>query len=113
MTLRQKRPRVKLNSPAYVFQGNQALERYSWRCWECGSFENLQVHHLKPRGRLDSDTMTNLICLTSFLQRGQRAGCEAQRLCREGSEQKKNQCVRRNMKVEIHEAVQQHPGTAH
>ena len=49
----------------------------------------------------------------NFLQRGQWAGLEAQRLCREGSEQKKNHCVRRNMKVEIREAVQQHTGTAH
>ena len=77
MTLRQKRPRVKLNSPAYVSQGNQALERYSWRCQECGSFENLQVHHFETTGRLGGDTMTSLIRLTSFLQRGQRAGREA------------------------------------
>jgi hypothetical protein len=31
------------------------VERDSWRCQECGSFKNLQVHHLRPRGRLGTE----------------------------------------------------------
>ena len=62
MTLRQKKSRVKLHSEPYMLLKNQVLERDSWRCQECGSFEN-QVHHLQPRSRLGDDTITNLITL--------------------------------------------------
>ncbi len=39
------------------------LERDGWRCQECGSMKNLQVHHMKPRSRLGGDVMRNLITL--------------------------------------------------
>jgi 5-methylcytosine-specific restriction endonuclease McrA len=63
MSLRQKRPRIKLDSEAYALLGNQVLERDGWRCQECGALENLQVHHLKPRSRLGDDAVTNLVTL--------------------------------------------------
>ena len=61
MGLRQKRPRIKLSPTEYLSLHNQVLERDGWRCQECGSLKNLQVHHLQPRSRLGGDTMTNLI----------------------------------------------------
>jgi 5-methylcytosine-specific restriction endonuclease McrA len=63
MSLRQKAPRVILNPEAYILLKSQVLERDSWRCQECGSLENLQVHHLKFRSRLGGDEMANLITL--------------------------------------------------
>jgi 5-methylcytosine-specific restriction endonuclease McrA len=61
--IRQKRPRVKLGSEAYAVLKGQVLERDSWRCQDCGSLENLQIHHLIFRSRLGDDTMTNLTTL--------------------------------------------------
>jgi 5-methylcytosine-specific restriction endonuclease McrA len=63
MSLRQKHPRIKLSPNAYQALRNQVLERDGWRCQECGSLSNLQVHHLNPRSGLGSDTVTNLITL--------------------------------------------------
>ena len=65
MGLRQKRPRIKLSPTEYLSLHNQVLERDGWRCQECGSLKNLQVHHLQPRSQLGDDTMTNLITLCS------------------------------------------------
>jgi len=69
MSLRQKRPRIKLSSEAYELLKNQVLERDGWRCQKCGSFENLQVHHLEARSRLGHDTMTNLLTLCAVCHR--------------------------------------------
>ena len=66
MSFREKRPRIKLDPESYALLKNQILERDGWRCQDCGSFENLQVHHLKPRSRLGSDTMRNLITLCAL-----------------------------------------------
>jgi 5-methylcytosine-specific restriction endonuclease McrA len=63
MSLRQKKPRVKLGSGAYSLLRNQVLERDNWRCQDCGSFQNLQVHHLKFRSSFGDDLMANLITL--------------------------------------------------
>jgi 5-methylcytosine-specific restriction endonuclease McrA len=52
-----------VDSEAYDLLRHQVLERDSWRCQECGSFENLQVHHLKPRSLLGADGLANLITL--------------------------------------------------
>jgi 5-methylcytosine-specific restriction endonuclease McrA len=41
----------------------RVLRRDSWRCQECGSIENLHVHHMKPRSELGGDEMDNLITL--------------------------------------------------
>jgi 5-methylcytosine-specific restriction endonuclease McrA len=63
MCLRQKQPRIKLEREEYMFARNLVLERDGWRCQECGSVKNLQVHHLKARSQLGGDTMQNLITL--------------------------------------------------
>ena len=63
---RQKRPRIRLKASEYVSLHKQVLERDGWRCQECGSLKNLQVHHLQPRSQLGGDTMTNLITLCAI-----------------------------------------------
>ena len=73
MGLRQKRPRIKLSPTGYLSLHNQVLERDRWRCQECGSLRNLQVHHLQPRSQLGSDTITNLITLCALCH-GKRHG---------------------------------------
>jgi 5-methylcytosine-specific restriction endonuclease McrA len=61
MRVRQKQPRLKLDPEEYATVRRRVLERDSWRCQECGSMENLQVHHTKRRSQLGGDVMPNLI----------------------------------------------------
>jgi 5-methylcytosine-specific restriction endonuclease McrA len=61
--LRQKRPRFVLAPEEYDQLRTRTLERDGWRCQCCGSSINLQVHHLRFRGRLGSDVSDNLITL--------------------------------------------------
>jgi len=61
--LRQKRPRVVLATEEYAQLRTHTLQRDGWKCQCCGSSINLQVHHLKFRGRLGSDVPDNLISL--------------------------------------------------
>jgi 5-methylcytosine-specific restriction endonuclease McrA len=60
-----KRPRLKLDLEAYRQLCREVLERDGWRCQSCGRKENLQVHHIQPRGRLGDDAEENLITLCS------------------------------------------------
>ena len=62
MRLRQRQPRLKLNSEEYTVVRNQVLERDGWRCQDCGTVKDLQVHHMKPRSQLGGETH-NLITL--------------------------------------------------
>jgi 5-methylcytosine-specific restriction endonuclease McrA len=62
-SLRQKQPRLKLTKEEYEIIRKRVLERDGWRCQECGSTQNLHVHHMKPRSQLGGDTMDNLITL--------------------------------------------------
>jgi 5-methylcytosine-specific restriction endonuclease McrA len=39
----------------------RVLERDSWRCQECGSMKDLQVHRMKARSRLGGNLMQNLL----------------------------------------------------
>jgi 5-methylcytosine-specific restriction endonuclease McrA len=39
------------------------LERDGWRCQQCGSLRNLDVHHMRRRSALGDDAETNLITL--------------------------------------------------
>src|SRR6266481_5447322 len=61
--LRQKQPRLKLGPEEYMKLRIRVVERDGWRCQECGSTENLEVHHMKPRSRLGDDVIDNLITL--------------------------------------------------
>jgi 5-methylcytosine-specific restriction endonuclease McrA len=61
--LRQKRPRVVLVPEKYSQLRTRILQRDGWKCQSCGSPINLQVHHMRFRGRLGSDVPDNLITL--------------------------------------------------
>lgn len=58
-----------LGRQAYGELRKQVLERDSWRCQNCGSSENLQVHHIQSRGRLGADTLENLTALCASCHR--------------------------------------------
>jgi 5-methylcytosine-specific restriction endonuclease McrA len=73
MRLRQKQPRFKLNPEEYTVVRNKALARDGWRCQDCGTAQNLQVHHMKPRSQLGGDVTPNLITLCAACH-GQRHG---------------------------------------
>ena len=61
--LRQRMPRLKLPSADYQVLRDQVLKRDGWRCQLCGTSNNLEVHHIKSRGRLGDDRLQNLIAL--------------------------------------------------
>jgi 5-methylcytosine-specific restriction endonuclease McrA len=63
MPLRQRQPRLKLDPKEYAIVRKRVFERDGWRCQECGSMKNLQVHHMKRRSQLGGDVMPNLITL--------------------------------------------------
>jgi 5-methylcytosine-specific restriction endonuclease McrA len=59
----QKRPRIRAKPSRYATLRRGVLERDSWRCQQCGSLRNLDVHHLKRRSALGDDAEANLIAL--------------------------------------------------
>jgi len=59
----RREPRLKLDQKAYRILRLQVLERDGWRCQQCGSMKNLEVHHLNARSRLGHDRLENLITL--------------------------------------------------
>jgi 5-methylcytosine-specific restriction endonuclease McrA len=74
MPLRRKGPRLKLDPEEYCALRNQVLERDGWRCQNCGSSRDLQIHHLKARSQLGSDLLQNLIALCSDCHRKVHGG---------------------------------------
>ncbi len=60
-----KQPRIELDPDAYKELCRQVLQRDRWRCQQCGSRTNLQVHHIQLRSHLGHDSETNLITLCS------------------------------------------------
>jgi len=58
-----KRPRIQLDSEDYQQLCRQVLQRDSWRCQQCGSRTDLQVHHMQARSQLGPDSEENLITL--------------------------------------------------
>ena len=56
-----KRPRIRLNQEAYALLRRQILERDGWRCQDCRSSQNLQIHHQKLRRQSGHDSEENLI----------------------------------------------------
>jgi 5-methylcytosine-specific restriction endonuclease McrA len=59
----RKRPRLRLDRDAYRQLTRQVLARDGWRCQDCGTARDLQVHHMRSRGRLGNDAEENLITL--------------------------------------------------
>ena len=70
MKIPAKTPRLKLDSTSYRDLHRQVLERDGWRCQNCASMQNLQVHHLTFRSQSGGDEEQNLITLC--------AACHAQ-----------------------------------
>jgi 5-methylcytosine-specific restriction endonuclease McrA len=60
----------RLDPKSYRKLPRQILERDGWRCQNCGSMQNLQVHHQEFRSHSGNDEEQNLITLC--------AGCHAQ-----------------------------------
>ena len=58
-----KRPRLRLDSDSYKKLWKQILDRDGWRCQQCGSQKNLQVHHIQYRSHLSNDREDNLMTL--------------------------------------------------
>ena len=57
----QKRPRIRATPRLYAILRRSVLERDGWRCQQCGSLRNLDVHHVRWRGALGDDAESNLI----------------------------------------------------
>jgi 5-methylcytosine-specific restriction endonuclease McrA len=66
---RPKIPRLRLEPNAYDRLWVEVLERDHWRCQNCGSLRNLQVHHRELRSHSGSDTGANLITLCDLCHR--------------------------------------------
>jgi len=64
-SLGARQPRLQLDKDLYRALCQQVLKRDRWRCQQCGSSENLQVHHIRPRSKLGGDEDENLITLCS------------------------------------------------
>ncbi len=60
-----KNPRIQLDPKTYQQLCQRVLRRDGWRCQQCGSRTNLQVHHIRLRSRSGADTEENLITLCS------------------------------------------------
>jgi 5-methylcytosine-specific restriction endonuclease McrA len=58
-----KFPRTQLSPEAYVQLKLQVLNRDGWRCQNCGSSRNLEVHHKQFRSHSGADSEENLITL--------------------------------------------------
>jgi 5-methylcytosine-specific restriction endonuclease McrA len=61
-----KDPRVQLSSEAYAQLRLAILTRDGWRCQNCGSLQNLEVHHQQFRSQSGNDSAENLIALCSY-----------------------------------------------
>jgi 5-methylcytosine-specific restriction endonuclease McrA len=59
----QKRRRIRKGPKPYATLRGEVLERDGWRCQKCGSFRNLDVHHMRRRSAQGDDAETNLITL--------------------------------------------------
>ncbi len=61
-----KKPRIKLAPDAYEKLRKEVLQREHWRCQNCGSMQNLEVHHQTLRSQSGDDSELNLITLCSM-----------------------------------------------
>ncbi len=69
MSLIPKQSRTRLAPEEYAKLCCQVLERDGWRCQECGSRTNLEIHHQRFRSHLGDDSEDNLISLCSNCHR--------------------------------------------
>jgi 5-methylcytosine-specific restriction endonuclease McrA len=67
--IRSSSRRIRLDRGAYKKLHHQILERDGWRCQNCGSREDLQVHHQQFRSRQGNDAESNLITLCAACHR--------------------------------------------
>ena len=63
--------RIKLGQQIYRRLMKRVLERDGWRCQQCGSLENLQVHHKIKRSHLGNDSLENLVTLCARCHMGE------------------------------------------
>jgi 5-methylcytosine-specific restriction endonuclease McrA len=68
-SIRQRKPRLRLNPDSYRKLRSDVLERDGWRCQNCGTPERLQVHHIRSRSALGDDAAANLITLCADCHR--------------------------------------------
>jgi 5-methylcytosine-specific restriction endonuclease McrA len=78
-----RRPRLRLDPESYRRLCQQVLERDGWRCQHCGRTNDLQVHHIHPRGRLGDDTEQNLITLCATCHRDAHLHRQSTAICEE------------------------------
>jgi 5-methylcytosine-specific restriction endonuclease McrA len=64
-----KKPPLRVAADAYRKLRRQILQRDGWRCQNCGSLRQLEVHHLQPRGRSGEDREENLVTLCAACHR--------------------------------------------
>jgi 5-methylcytosine-specific restriction endonuclease McrA len=70
---KRKRPRLRLDPEAYRQLSRVILARDGWRCQDCGTSQDLQVHHIRSRGQLGHDIEENLITLCAVCHRTRHA----------------------------------------
>ncbi|MGH9745095.1 MAG: HNH endonuclease [Candidatus Acidiferrales bacterium] len=62
-SISQKGLRIRKPPELYARLRREVLDRDGWRCQNCGSSKNLDVHHMIRRSALGDDRETNLITL--------------------------------------------------
>ena len=79
-SVRQKRPRVRLDAEAYAALRREVIERDGGRCRDCGE-AGAEVHHVVFRSRGGNDSAANLVTLC-LVCHGARHGIRVVRRCR-------------------------------
>jgi 5-methylcytosine-specific restriction endonuclease McrA len=74
--IRPKNPRLRLTPELYEDMRQQVLRRDGWRCQNCGTMSNLEVHHKEFRSEAGDDTDENLITLCATCHAGIHNGVE-------------------------------------
>ena len=58
-----KDKKVRLKGKALQQLYAKVMERDECCCHECGSFHNVEIHHIKFKSQGGSDSLENLVCL--------------------------------------------------
>ena len=61
--------RIRLDRDNYRELSQEVLRRDGWRCQQCGSSKDLQIHQMRPRSQLGGDVEANLITVCSVCHR--------------------------------------------